>query len=331
MGLVIAKRLTELMGGTIYAKSEPGKGTSFYFTINTQPCKQSVVNYVYTNMAGLENKRILIVDDNDTNLLILKDQLLNWKFIPVTSHSSAHAIDLLKEESFDMVISDMEMPEMDGLQLARNIKKQYPKLPIILFSSLGDNRNKHNSHLFCSVLAKPIKQKELHKAIINGFKQECGISTAQEVSLKPVMAADFALRFPLEILIAEDNPVNQTLITMVMKKLGYQPVVAANGLKALQALNEKQYDLVLMDVQMPEMDGLEATQAIRSQLHYQPVIIAVTANAMNDDKETCLKAGMDDYTSKPIQLEKLIGILEKWGKRIKSQTVTEDEGLKILK
>lgn len=317
LGLVIAKRLAELMGGTIYAKSEKGKGTSFYFTINTQPCKQSIINYVYTHIAALENKRILIVDDNDTNLLILKDQLSNWKFVAVSSHSSAHAIDLLKEESFDMVISDMEMPEMDGLQLAKQIKNQHPKLPIILFSSLGDNRNKHNSHLFCSVLAKPIKQKELYKAIVNGFKHEYSVSSDQEVSSKRVMTADFALRFPLEILIVEDNPVNQTLITMVMKKLGYQPVLATNGLKALQALNEKQYDLVLMDVQMPEMDGLEATQAIRSQLHYQPVIIAVTANAMNDDKEACLKAGMDDYTSKPIQLEKLIGILEKWGKKIK--------------
>jgi CheY-like chemotaxis protein len=135
------------------------------------------------------------------------------------------------------------------------------------------------------------------------------------------MTTDFAAKYPLNILIAEDNPVNQTLISMVMKKLGYQPVIAVNGLKAVEALNEKQYDIVLMDVQMPEMDGLEATQLIRAQLHYQPIIIAVTANAMQDDKEACLQAGMDDYISKPIQLDKLVSILEKWGTKIISSHI----------
>jgi len=317
LGLAISKRLVELMGGEIYIQSEPGKGSSFHFTVITQPCKNAVRSYVYTNIAGLINKRILIVDDNETNLKILSDQLENWKFISIIAHSVKEAIDILGKERFDMVISDMEMPEIDGTQLAIHIKKHYPQLPVILLSSLGDNRNKTNEHLFCSVLSKPIKQIELHKAILKGFKEGHNIIAEKKADQNSKLTTNFALNFPLKILIAEDNIVNQTLITMVMKKLGYTPDMAVNGLKAIEALNEKDYDIVLMDIQMPEMDGLEATQLIRAQLHYQPIIIAVTANAMNEDKEACMKAGMDDYISKPLQLEKLIILLEKWGEKIK--------------
>jgi len=319
LGLVISKKLTELMGGEITIKSELGKGTSFEFSMIAKPCTESVRSYVYTNIAGLEGKRVLIVDDNATNLRILNDQLENWKFISVIASSAEDAIGLLQKKNFEMVISDMQMPDMDGAQLAMHIKKDYPALPIILLSSLGDNRNKHNEHLFCSVLAKPIKQKELHKAIINGFKVGHVPLSDKNTTGKQKMNVDFALKFPLNILIAEDNPVNQTLITMVLKKLGYQPHMAVNGLKAVEALNENIYDIVLMDVQMPEMDGLEATQVIRAGLHYQPVIVAVTANAMQDDKDMCLNAGMDDYISKPIQLDKLVAILEKWAVVIKTK------------
>jgi CheY-like chemotaxis protein len=203
--------------------------------------------------------------------------------------------------------------------LATHIKKHYSNLPIILLSSLGDNRNKNNEHLFCSVLAKPIKQKDLYKSIIDGFKQGDKIIPEKQTPQKQLMTVEFAKSYPLEILIAEDNMVNQTLITMVLKKLGYTPAIAENGLKAVEALNDKCFDVVLMDIQMPEMDGLEATQIVRSQLHYQPVIIAVTANAMQDDKAACLKAGMDDYISKPIQLDKLMGLLQSWGERLKER------------
>jgi CheY-like chemotaxis protein len=259
------------------------------------------------------------VDDNETNLRILKDQLENWKFLPSIAHSAEEAIDLLKKERFEMVITDMQMPDVDGAQLATHIKKHYRHLPIILLSSLGDNRNKKNEHLFCSVLAKPIKQKDLYKSIINGFKQGDKILPEKEITQKQVMTVEFARNYPLEILIAEDNLVNQTLITMILKKLGYTPSIAENGLKAVETLNEKTFDIVLMDIQMPEMDGLEATQIVRSQLHYQPIIIAVTANAMQDDKSACLKAGMDDYISKPLQLDKLMGLLQHWGEQIKAR------------
>lgn len=323
LGLVIAKRLTELMSGEIYVESQPGKGSSFHFSISTKACTQSVRNYVYTHVAGLENKRVLIVDDNDTNLKILKDQLENWKFVAIVAHSPEEAISILEKQKFELVISDMQMPVMDGAELAVHIKKKDPQLPIILLSSLGDNRSKKNEQLFCSVLAKPIKQKELHKAIVHAFKKDQIVVSDKPLPQKQKMTSNFSKDYPLEILIAEDNPVNQTLINMVMKKLGYDALMTVNGLKAFEALNKKQYDLVLMDVQMPEMDGLEATKLVRAQLPYQPVIIAVTANAMQEDKETCLQAGMEDYISKPIQMEKLIDLLKKWGSKIKAKKATK--------
>jgi signal transduction histidine kinase/CheY-like chemotaxis protein len=318
LGLAISRRLVELMGGTISIESEVEKGTSFYFTMVTQASMDPVCNYVHTNIVGLENKRILLVNDSHTNLVILKDQLENWKFDCTTSQSAEKALTLLKKEVFDLVITGMQMPEMDGAQLAKHIKKDFPDLPVILLSSLGDSINKESGHLFSYLLAKPIKQKELHQAIIQSFKK-ARVTSPENKTTKVAMSTEFALNYPMNILIAEDNPVNQTLISMVMKKLGYVADMAVNGVKALEALNKKQYDIVLMDVQMPEMDGIEATQQIRQQLHYQPVIAAVTANAMQDDKEACLKAGMDDYISKPIQLEKLMLLLEKWGKKIKTQ------------
>jgi PAS domain S-box-containing protein len=319
LGLAISKRLVALMGGEIHIDSVQGKGSSFHFSIRTQRCKQSFVSYVYTSIKALENKPVLIVDDNETNLKILNDQLENWKFVPSTARSAKEAIRLLRKGTFEMVITDMQMPDVDGARLATHIKKHYSNLPIILLSSLGDNRNKNNEHLFCSVLAKPIKQKDLYKSIIDGFKQGDKIIPEKQIPQKQLMTVEFAKSYPLEILIAEDNMVNQTLITMVLKKLGYTPAIAENGLKAVEALNDKCFDVVLMDIQMPEMDGLEATQIVRSQLHYQPVIIAVTANAMQDDKAACLKAGMDDYISKPIQLDKLMGLLQSWGERLKER------------
>jgi CheY-like chemotaxis protein len=144
-------------------------------------------------------------------------------------------------------------------------------------------------------------------------------ASAQPTSIS--LSTKFAEKYPLNILIAEDNPVNQTVLNMILKKLGYNATIASNGAKAIAALKEKKYELVLMDVQMPEMDGLEATTVIRTNLDYQPIVIAVTANAMQEDRELCVQAGMDDYISKPIQMDKLITLLEKWGNEIGQRTV----------
>jgi CheY-like chemotaxis protein len=194
----------------------------------------------------------------------------------------------------------------------------HPQLPIILLSSIGDERNKKYRDLFDQVLAKPVKHHELNNVIIGIFKNST-IKLNREVP-KQTLSAEFGKKYPLKILVAEDNPVNQTLIMMVMKKIGLVPDMAPNGVKALEALVIKPYDVILMDVQMPEMDGLETTRVIRQQSSHQPVIIAITANAMQDDKEACREAGMDDYISKPIELDKLIKILEKWAIVIKQKS-----------
>ena len=319
LGLAICKRLVELMNGEIWIESEHGNGTSFFFTIKTQPSTKPIRSFVYANTVDLEGKKILVIDDNPTNRKILASQLQNWKFLPVLAGSGEEALRLLSQYEIDMIITDMQMPEMDGTEVAKKIKHTHPLLPIILLSSIGDEHSKRNQNLFNHVLAKPVKHHELNNVIISQFKNSA--VKAEKHSPGLTLTTDFGAKYPLRILVAEDNPVNQTLIMMVMKKLGLLPDVAPNGVKALEALVATPYDVILMDVQMPEMDGLEATQVIRQQSTHQPVIIAVTANAMQDDRDACIKAGMDDYVSKPIELDKLMTILEKWAIAIKQKTI----------
>lgn len=313
LGLAICKRLVELMGGNISAESRLGQGTTFRFTILTSAAIGSVKNYVHCNVKELAGKRILIVDDNETNRYILNSQLLQWNFVPTVAASGGEALQLLSGlDEFDLVITDMKMPEMNGVELATAIKKDYPALPIFLLSSIGDERQMQYPLLFSSILSKPLKQQQLCKAIVMQFKQAVSREVDDSPLQKQKLSVDFAERFPMQILVAEDNPVNQLLAVMVLKKLGYDPHTAINGVKVLEAVIAQQYDLILMDVQMPEMDGLDATRLIRQQLAVQPVIIAATANAMHEDRETCMDAGMDDYISKPLELETLVQLLEKW-------------------
>jgi CheY-like chemotaxis protein len=205
----------------------------------------------------------------------------------------------------------MQMPEMDGCQFAATIKELYPRLPIILLSSVGDERNKDYEGLFKSILTKPIKQEMLCKLMINELRGK--IKTVQEVHpVKQTLTIDFAEKHPLRILVAEDNLVNQKLTLKILSKLGYHAALAENGREVTEMANLKEYDLIFMDIQMPEMDGLEATKMIRKYMDVQPVIIAMTANAMSEDRDECLKAGMDDFLSKPVKLEELVNMIAKW-------------------
>ena len=319
LGLIICEKLVGLMGGSIGVQSTPGLGTTFTFSIRTTASRSSLLNYVHFNTDGLHGKKILVVDDNKTNRDILQTQLIHWKFQPTVASSAEDALNILAEENdFELVITDMQMPGIDGIELAQTIRTRNPMLPIILLSSIGNEQKKQFEHLFSQILTKPVKQKVLSKAIVSHLRKTAKPNPRGETgSTRP--SADVPSHIPLRILIAEDNQVNQTLAVRTLQKLGYETAVAENGVLALQELQRYDYDMILMDVQMPEMDGLEATRLIRQNFNIQPVIIAMTANAMTEDKEACLQAGMDDYISKPIRREQLVQTLAKWSQFIQNR------------
>jgi len=315
-GLTICKKTVGLMGGKIKAESRIGEGTTIRFTIRTRASLQSV--RIQPDMAGQEGKRILIVEDNVTSGNLLKEQLEQWELAPVVVHSGNDALQILsKSAPFDMVITDWSLPEMNAEELARSIRKLYPQVPVILINGEGDTHEQ--AGLFDSVVSKPIKQHVLCEHILSGLKRHSSVLPDELQPVKPKLSSEFSLNHPMRILIAEDNRVNQKLAMKVLCKLGYDPDIAGDGNEVLEVVSNKKYDLILMDVQMPEMDGLEATRMIRLCLDVQPVIIAMTANSMLGDREECMQAGMDDYISKPVRIEELVLLLEKWAEAVKAK------------
>lgn len=315
LGLVISEKLVRLMGGNISVYSDPGKGSCFSFDLKTRAGNRILTPLNQHSMADHEGKRVLVVDDNLTNRAILKSQLENWKLSPVLAASGSEALNILKSgQNFDLVLTDMQMPAMDGATLAADIGTAYPQIPIILLSSIGDELNKEYRRLFYSILNKPVKQLVLGKYILAALNNNQKILTEERTENKK-LPADFSIAHPMTILIAEDNLINQQVILHILKNMGYEPVMVENGLEALEINSREFFDLILMDMQMPEMDGLEATRRIRKSSGRQPVIFALTANTMEGDQEECLKAGMNDYISKPIRLENLMEKIVKWSPR----------------
>jgi len=313
LGLVISKRLAELMGGEIWVESEgvAGKGSAFYFTIS---CETATVEPVTEprNLEALQGKSLLIVDDNDTNRRILKLQTEKWGMRAEDTEYPREALKKIERgEKFDLFVLDMYMPAMDGATLAREIRQRFPNAPIILFSSVRLKDIEADKDLFDAYLAKPLKQTILFDALIRIFDKKQTV--APTVRSASTLDSEMASRHPLRILLAEDNFVNQKLALRLLEQMGYRAAVAANGVETLSALERAPYDVILMDVQMPEMDGLEATRRIRDlkELREQPHIIAMTANAMQGDREMCLAAGMDDYITKPIRTNELVESLLK--------------------
>lgn len=315
LGLVISEKLVRLMGGKIKVISEYGKGSVFSFTLPVKPGNHTISDFENASIGDLSGKKILIVDDNETNRTILKVQMEYWKMIPVTVSSGIEALALLESgEKYDLMVTDMHMPGIDGLSLTRIIRNKNIQMPVMLLSSIGNDFDKEQSQLFNSVLTKPVKQQVLVNHILKLFRKEP--ERVKVVDSKPKTNSSLlANEFPFKIMIVEDNPINQQLALIVLNKMGYSADLAENGLEAIQKLHENKYELLFMDIQMPEMDGLEATRAIREKESWQPVIIAMTANAMEGDKEECLKAGMDDYLSKPVKPEEIASLLRKWGSK----------------
>ncbi len=312
LGLVISEKLVNLMQGEIKVESKPGLGSTFSFTIKTAIGTKKLEAYKQYNMAEQTGKKVLVVDDNYTNRIILQSQFENWGLVPLLAASGKEALSLLSKGNLpDLIISDAQMPQMDGFQFSQAVKLAYPHIPIILLSSMGDDHTKDQKKLFASVLTKPIKQHVLSEYILDALQQENNFKSVNEAPSEN-QSLSFADKYPVQILIAEDNLINQHVINQMLKKLGYQADIVNNGQEALDALNRKDYGLILMDMQMPEMDGLEATQVIRQGFTKQPVIIALTANTMPGDRERCLEAGMNDYISKPVKTTALVEKLEKW-------------------
>jgi signal transduction histidine kinase/DNA-binding response OmpR family regulator len=324
LGLAISKRLAELMGGRIWAQSDGlGQGAVFGFTVVVPPAPLPAASRrsFIGSQPGLSGRRLLVVDDNATNRRVLALQTAKWGMVPQDTAVPEDALRWVQEAAkpggaaqkatpFDLAIIDMHMPGMDGLELARAIRKAAPQLPLVLFSSLGRKEAGDTEGLFSAYLAKPLRQSQL-------FDTLAGLLALDQAPREPVarvqprLDLQMATRHPLRILLAEDNVVNQKLALRLLQQMGYRADVASNGIEAIESIERQTYDVVLMDVQMPEMDGLEASRQITARLPQgqRPRIVAMTANAMQGDREECLAAGMDDYVTKPIRVEALVSAL----------------------
>jgi two-component system sensor histidine kinase/response regulator len=323
LGLAISKSLVEMMGGAIGVRSEEGNGATFWFTatFERQPQRESSLSEKYTDIAGLP---VLVVDDSETNRSLISTLLLSWGCRPVTAADGPAALRLLQDglrggEPFRIVLIDLRMPVMDGEELGRRIKgnPQFSDTPMILMSSLGQKGDTEHIEQtgFAGCITKPLRESELREALLLAMGQEPRERRLQ----RPVITRDMDAktdRDDVRILLAEDNRTNQKVALAMLNKLGYRADLAENGQEVLQALSRLPYGLVLMDCQMPEMDGLEATRRIRGAgagvLNPRIPIIAMTAGAMPGDRELCFTAGMDDYMSKPVEMGRLLEILHLW-------------------
>jgi CheY-like chemotaxis protein/nitrogen-specific signal transduction histidine kinase len=313
LGLIISRRLTELMNGRMWVESNGEGGSNFFFTIMAKAAPSTAQSHrkEQLQLSELQGKRLLIVEDNATHRKILALQAQSWGMLAHPTESGAEALKLLNLRGhFDLAILDMRMPGMNGLELAQKIREfpEYQTLPLVMLSSLSISRIEIAASQvdFAATLNKPIKQFQLQDVLTNIL----GRNSAQPIVNAKVKKSNHKLEpaaFPLRILLAEDNLVNQKVAIHMLKRIGYQADIAMNGVEVLDRLQHHDYDVILMDLQMPQMDGIEATKRILAEFpgHRCPTIIAMTANALEGDRQECLDAGMHDYVTKPVKIEQL--------------------------
>jgi len=316
LGLAISKRLCELMGGSMWVESSgiPGEGAAFHFTLRAEKTEEHNVPIRINDseIACLVGKKVLVIDDNRISRDILVLQTKNWAMIPTAVPSGPDALDLIRRgKSFDVAILDMHMPEMDGLTLAHKLANHpaASSMPLVLLSSVAHRMKDHEKNIFAARLTKPIKKNELRDVLCQVVSCQSPPAADRVGEVVAPMTETAAPRPALRILLAEDNPINQKVALRMLSKLGYRADVVSDGREAFDAFRQIPYDVVLMDCQMPEMDGYEASQRIREferETNRPPArIIAMTANAMQGDRERCLAAGMDDYLGKPVRTKEL--------------------------
>jgi CheY-like chemotaxis protein len=298
------------MGGTAWLESEPGIGSTFHFTAELEPGSSREHVFLRRQAPVLTGKRMLIVDDNITNRRILVKQSLLWGMLPSAFPTAAEALDMVRHgHGFDIAVLDMGMPVMDGLDLAWEIRKfrRPAELPIVLLTSMGSRAGAASDPDLglAAVVYKPIKPAQLFRVLVDALSG--GGESSGDSEFGSSVGQALAEQLPLRILVAEDNAINQKVVLRLLERLGYRADVAANGIEALEAIERQAYDVILMDVQMPEMDGIEAARRIfqRFERHEAPRVIAMTANVLQGDRELALAAGMEGFLSKPIELTTL--------------------------
>lgn len=338
LGLMISKQLTEMMGGELWVDSKEGAGSTFHFTIQVETAEHKPAHLPGIHPA-LVGQRVLIIDDNITNRHILRRQLLNWDMVPIEANSQEEALSHIEQgRDVDVLLVDTTMPEMTDLALVRELRglAQLRETPILLLTPSSKTTIQQQSRGLglTAVLHKPVKPAELHDALIRQFDTTLA---ATPVAAAPPPPSRVQHRRALNILLVEDNAINQKVALRMLERLGYHADVVGNGAEAIRAVRRQHYDVILMDIHMPGIDGIEATKQIVSDelLQSQPYIVALTAATQSEDEEQCRNAGMEDFLTKPIRTGDILSVLERY--RLRSdqlakrsrKVVTQREGTNI--